>query len=191
MTHARTVETDLHRDQARMVAERTPPGGRILEVGRGAGHTAIEVAKTGVYEVAVLDVGTASVASVEIAQANAREAGISAAFCSGDAAALPYADGSFDVVFCSGTFKGFPEPVEALREFRRVLKPGGRVLVVDLRGGVSTGTAGRASTRYIPAWVRPRRAYTKAQFAELFAKADVVAYEIVETPNSLVIDIVA
>jgi hypothetical protein len=35
----------------------------------------------------------------------------------------------------------------------------------------------------------PRRAYTKAQFAELLAEADVTAYDIAETPISLVIDI--
>lgn len=42
-----------------------------------------------------------------------------------DAAALPFADASFDVVFCIDAFEHFPYPVQSAREFRRVLRPGG------------------------------------------------------------------
>src|SRR2546425_171292 len=104
MTHAQMVEMERHRGQARMVAERTPADGRILEVARRSGHTAIELAKTGGYEVAVIDVD-ADAGSVEIVQANAREAGVPVAVSSGDAAELPYPDGSFDVVFCCAAFR--------------------------------------------------------------------------------------
>ena len=51
-------------------------------------------------------------------------------FVRGDAERLPYASDSFDIVWSSGSIEYWPNPVAALREFRRVVKPGGQVLVV-------------------------------------------------------------
>jgi demethylmenaquinone methyltransferase/2-methoxy-6-polyprenyl-1,4-benzoquinol methylase len=51
-------------------------------------------------------------------------------FYRGDAERLPFADDSFDVVWSSGSIEYWPNPVSALREFRRVVKPGQKVLVV-------------------------------------------------------------
>lgn len=52
------------------------------------------------------------------------------AFTFGDAERLPFADDSFDAIWSSGSIEYWPNPVTALREFRRVVKPGGNVLVV-------------------------------------------------------------
>jgi ubiquinone/menaquinone biosynthesis C-methylase UbiE len=52
------------------------------------------------------------------------------AFVRGDAERLPYAADSFDAVWSSGSIEYWPNPVAALREFRRVVEPGGKVLVV-------------------------------------------------------------
>ena len=52
------------------------------------------------------------------------------AFTFGDAERLPYRDDTFDRVWSSGSIEYWPNPVEGLRELRRVTKPGGRVLVV-------------------------------------------------------------
>jgi len=51
----------------------------------------------------------------------------------GDAENLPYADDSFDAVWSSGSIEYWPSPVDALAEARRVVRPGGRVLVVGPR----------------------------------------------------------
>jgi ubiquinone/menaquinone biosynthesis C-methylase UbiE len=51
-------------------------------------------------------------------------------FHRGDAERLPFATNTFDVVWSSGSIEYWPNPPLALREFRRVLKPGGQVLVV-------------------------------------------------------------
>ncbi len=51
-------------------------------------------------------------------------------FYRGDAERLPFKTDSFDVVWSSGSIEYWPNPVTALREFRRVLVPGGQVLVV-------------------------------------------------------------
>jgi ubiquinone/menaquinone biosynthesis C-methylase UbiE len=51
-------------------------------------------------------------------------------FYRGDAERLPFAADSFDAVWSSGSIEYWPNPVDALAEFRRVVKPGRRVLVV-------------------------------------------------------------
>ena len=51
-------------------------------------------------------------------------------FHRGDAERLPFRDDAFDVVWSSGSIEYWPNPVVALREMRRVVKPGGQVLVV-------------------------------------------------------------
>lgn len=51
-------------------------------------------------------------------------------FYRGDAERLPFRDDSFDAIWSSGSIEYWPNPVDALVEFRRVVKPGGAVLVV-------------------------------------------------------------
>ena len=49
----------------------------------------------------------------------------------GDSDSLPWPGGSFDLVVCNSAFHHFPEPVKALNEIRRVLIPGGRIIIAD------------------------------------------------------------
>jgi demethylmenaquinone methyltransferase/2-methoxy-6-polyprenyl-1,4-benzoquinol methylase len=51
-------------------------------------------------------------------------------FYRGDAERLPFKDDSFDALWSSGSIEYWPNPVDALEEFRRIVKPGGPVLVV-------------------------------------------------------------
>jgi ubiquinone/menaquinone biosynthesis C-methylase UbiE len=51
-------------------------------------------------------------------------------FYRGDAERLPFAEDAFDAVWSSGSIEYWPDPVATLREFRRVVEPGGSVLVV-------------------------------------------------------------
>jgi ubiquinone/menaquinone biosynthesis C-methylase UbiE len=46
---------------------------------------------------------------------------------------MPFADASFDFVVCMALFKNFADPVGALNEIHRVLKPGGQASIYDLR----------------------------------------------------------
>jgi ubiquinone/menaquinone biosynthesis C-methylase UbiE len=48
-----------------------------------------------------------------------------------EAGALPFADGAFDWALCANSFHYFRNPLESLRELLRVLRPGGRLLIVD------------------------------------------------------------
>jgi ubiquinone/menaquinone biosynthesis C-methylase UbiE len=115
---------------AQSIAQHVPPGGAILEVAPGPGYLAIELAKLGDLHVSGLDI---SRSFVRIATDNARQADVSIDFRHGDVAQIPFASDSFDFIVCQAAFKNFPNPVTALDEMQRVIKPGGRVSILDLR----------------------------------------------------------
>jgi ubiquinone/menaquinone biosynthesis C-methylase UbiE len=74
---------------------------------------------------------------VEIAHSNAKEAGLNIDFREGNASAMPFKDETFDFTFCQAAFKNFSEPVKALSEMYRVLKPGGMTVIADMRRDAS------------------------------------------------------
>jgi ubiquinone/menaquinone biosynthesis C-methylase UbiE len=116
--------------EARDVASRLPSGADVLEVAPGPGFFAIELAKLGSYRIVGLDI---SKTFVRMATENATEAGVDVTFREGNASAMRFEPNSFDFVYCRAAFKNFSEPVPALREMHRVLKPGGSAVIVDLR----------------------------------------------------------
>jgi len=126
-----SVNMNEYKNWAGLVAKNTMKGDRVLEVAPGPGYLSIELAKTGDYKVTGLDI---SRTFVEIEQANARKAGVSVEFRQGDAAYMPFDDGTFDFIICTGAFKNFTQPVKALAEMKRVLKVNGKALIIDLRG---------------------------------------------------------
>src|SRR5262249_60671898 len=73
----------------------------------------------------------------EIAAAQAAGAGVDIAFQQGDVAQLPFPDASFDHVVCMAAFKNFSEPIGALNQIHRVLRPGGTASIYDLRKDAS------------------------------------------------------
>jgi len=123
-------EARAQRENARSIADRVPAGGRVLEVAPGPGYLAIALAKLGRHEVFGLDI---SHTFVRIATENARQAGVAVEFRQGNASEMPYPDASFDFVVCRAAFKNFSDPMGALNEIYRVLRPGGRASVLDLR----------------------------------------------------------
>ena len=128
--YARNTEGDTRfRTIAEGVAATLAPGARILEVAPGPGYFAIDLAKRG-FSVTGVDI---SRTFVEIAEENARKAAVEVDFQVGNASALPFADGAFDLVVCMAAFKNFSDPLNALDEAHRVLGPQGRALIYDLR----------------------------------------------------------
>jgi ubiquinone/menaquinone biosynthesis C-methylase UbiE len=117
------------KETARAVVEWVPPGGRVLEVAPGPGYLAIEIAKAG-RQVAALDI---SQSFVRIARENANRAGVALDVRHGNASAMPFADASFDFVVCMAAFKNFADPIGALNEIHRVLRPGAQASIYDLR----------------------------------------------------------
>jgi len=102
------------------------PDDRVLDVGCGTGF-ATEGLLAHVETVHGLD---QSAHQLEQAYAKFGKTAGPVRFARGDAERLPYRDDTFDVVWSSGSIEYWPNPVEGLRELRRVAKPGGQVLVV-------------------------------------------------------------
>ncbi|HWG44590.1 MAG TPA: class I SAM-dependent methyltransferase [Gemmataceae bacterium] len=123
------------RKEAQVIARQLPPGSAVLEVAPGPGFLAIELAKLGSYPIIGLDI---SKSFVRIATENALKAGVEVTFQEGDASSMPFESDSFDFIYCRAAFKNFSEPDQALKEMYRVLKPGGRAVIHDMRREASS-----------------------------------------------------
>ena len=99
-------------------------GDRILDVACGTGVVARAAAER------IGPEGTVTGVDLNAAMlAVARRVAPNLDWRQGDVAALPFPDASFDVVVCQAAIFFFPDPTGALREMRRVTRPGGRVVV--------------------------------------------------------------
>ncbi len=164
---------------ARRTAEQIPSGSHVLEVAPGPGYFAIELAKLGDYQITGLDI---SETFVEIARKNAAQAVVQVDFRHGNASNMPFESETFDFLLCRAAFKNFSEPLRALQEMYRVLKPSGTALIIDLRGdasiesikeavnGMHLGAVNRALTNLTFRFMLLKRAYTKRQFEQLLAQ---------------------
>ena len=104
---------------------------RVLDAGCGAGHTATTFAPHAAGVVA-LDFTESMLGQVEQL---AEEKGLTNVETRlGDVENLPFEDGSFDLVVSRYSAHHWPHPQQALAEFRRVLCPGGQVLIADVVG---------------------------------------------------------
>jgi ubiquinone/menaquinone biosynthesis C-methylase UbiE len=101
---------------------------RLLDVGTGAGEVARElVGLTGAEgEVVALD---NSQAMIDAAQA--RDGGTGVRYVVGDVRSLPYSDGYFDGVRTERVLQHLEDPDAAIAEMSRVLRPGGRICLID------------------------------------------------------------
>lgn len=124
------------------------PGERVLDVGCGTGTLAIEARGRVGSDGTVTGIDAAEEMILR-AREKADAADVDVAFETAPAEALPFADGSFDVVLTSLFLHHLPDDLQpqAFREMRRVLVPGGRLLVVDFRP--PRGRVGRALTSLI------------------------------------------
>jgi ubiquinone/menaquinone biosynthesis C-methylase UbiE len=176
----------VFRRQAAQLTEATPNGATVLEVAPGPGYLAIEITRLARFRVTGLDI---SRTMVEIARENAAAAGVSVDFHHGDATEMPFAEGSFDLIVCQAAFKNLTRPVSALNEIHRVLRPGGRAVIQDLRKEASTadidgevknqglGAVNGFITRRVLGWLR-NRAYSADRFERLVADSSFGTCEI-------------
>ncbi len=107
--------------------ETLPPGSLILELGCGLGHDGLELLRAG-YRVAETDVAPGQLGHALEMHGGEGFTGSSAHLLA-DAQHLPFADGSFDGVLMVAMLHHLPDPLAALREARRVLRPGGLVVL--------------------------------------------------------------
>ncbi len=190
--YARNTGKDIgeYREHAKRIASLLAEGASVLEVAPGPGYLAIELAKLGSYRVVGLDI---SETFVRMASENAEKAGVTVAFHHGDAAHMPFASDSFDLIVCRAAFKNFTEPVGALNEMHRVLKAGGQALILDLRPDASAsdidahvknmklGWGSSLLTKLILNKLR-KRAYSREQFLSMASQTPFKTCEIREDP---------
>ena len=126
-------QADYRRLARRAVGPTTPPGGKVLDIGTGPGFVAIEVAKllkgTG-SRVVGMDI---SQAILTLAAENAAKAGLNGTLSwrEGDAKAMPFGDGEFDLVVSNDSLHHWDDPLQVFDEIARVLKNDGRYIIHD------------------------------------------------------------
>lgn len=109
---------------ARLLRPSVPPNGRLLDLGGGTGALAVLLARMVPCTVTVLD------SSPHMLRYAEGQPGVEAEL--GDAADLPFPDGSFDAVLVSDAFHHFAAPEAVVHEMARVIRPGGGVVVAEL-----------------------------------------------------------
>ena len=172
--YAKNTANDMAEFQtlADRLANTIRSGSRILEVAPGPGYLAIELAKRGHCAITGLDI---SKTFVEIASA------------------MPFADSTFDLILCRAAFKNFSQPLEAMNEMHRVLKPQGRAVIIDLRKDASMDDIGAYIKDAKLGWANALiykvtfryllipRAYSRRQFIEMAANSRFGGAEISES----------
>lgn len=104
------------------------PEDQALDVACGAGFLVCELAKS-VRKAIGVDLSSAMLSEAENHARALRLA--NTLFRLGDGEALPYPDGTFDIVTCKLAFHYFPNPGRAVGEMKRVAKKGARMVLVD------------------------------------------------------------
>jgi ubiquinone/menaquinone biosynthesis C-methylase UbiE len=115
-----------HRLRKRGLRDLPQPGSRLLEIGFGSGKLHLELAER--YEMAGLD---RAPGMVRLTKQRLAASGRESNLCVGSAYALPWPDGYFDAVLSTFAFSAFPDADRALDEMVRVIKSGGKVIIVD------------------------------------------------------------
>lgn len=176
-------------DLARRIAGELPKSSSVLEVAPGPGYFCIELAKLGPYAITGMDL---SRTFVKMAAQKAVAAGVKVDFVEGSASNMPFPKESFDFLLCRAAFKNFAQPVAALQEMARVLKPGGRGLLIDLSRDarpddvsqaidkMELSTVNRFLTKMAFRTMLIRSAYTRAEFEQMFAQTHFTVVDIAE-----------
>jgi ubiquinone/menaquinone biosynthesis C-methylase UbiE len=124
--------------------------GRVLEIGIGTGLNLEHYDKSRLEQLVGIDPG---VDMHRLARKRMARAGLDVEIVPLSAERLPFDDASFDTVLVTYTLCTIPDPVAALREMRRVLRPGGRLLFCE-HGRAPDESVRRWQDRLTPLWSR-------------------------------------
>ncbi len=103
---------------------------KVLDVGCGTGFAVLELA-TRVSEGKAYGI---DISHEMIEQAKAKipdDLSERVEFCEGSSDKMPYQDNFFDFILCTNSFHHYPDPIKALKEMQRVLKPGGQIVIFE------------------------------------------------------------
>ncbi len=132
MNRVMTLGQDQRWRRQAVSAAQVGPGSRALDVATGTGDLAFQLAETvgAGGEVVGVDVVPEM---LSLARRKAGSEGINnVTFQLADALRVPFPDRSFDAVTCGFGVRNFDDYLEALREMARVVKPGGRVVILEM-----------------------------------------------------------
>jgi ubiquinone/menaquinone biosynthesis C-methylase UbiE len=157
----------ITRERLRSVL-RPQPGERLLEIGVGTGYYSLDLAEW-VAPNGTLELFDLQQKFLDHVMRAAEERGLSNLVPTlGDATDLPHEDASVDAAILTAVLGEIPDATAALREIRRVLKPGGRLVVGELFGDPHFTT--RASLERMGAGVGLELAETSGNWFGYFAR---------------------
>jgi SAM-dependent methyltransferase len=126
--YAKDAAPKTHPFAEALVARLPPPAGaRVLDVATGTGHVAVEAALRAGPHGSVLATDFLPAWEAYVRETTSAAKITNVTFAAMPAEALDLPDASFDVAYCQFGLMFVAEPVRALREMRRVLRPGGRI----------------------------------------------------------------
>lgn len=148
------------------------PGLAVADIGCGTGLYTGELLAAGA-RVTALDISPEMLA---IAAEKTKAYGDAVDFLTGDAAALPFADASFDLVSSITAMEFFSEPRACLQEMYRVVKPGGRLVVATLGRFSPWSWQRRLKTFFRPTVFRHAHFYSVGDIAAFLAPHPLTAW---------------
>ena len=180
------------------LVERLRPraGNRILDVGCGAGAVELRLSRLRVPQITLVGIDRVVERAIT-AEKTTDGHNLRASFAAADGCHLPFPDGTFDCTFCVAVLQHIPQAADALREFARVTRPGGRLLAVEpdnaarywyssAAEGMSVFASGRA---FFDALARSRGEAVDPRvgprLAPLFAEAGIEPLEVRPFPVSI------
>jgi ubiquinone/menaquinone biosynthesis C-methylase UbiE len=147
--------------------------GHVLELGPGPGYVGLEwLKKTQATRLTGLDISPDMIA---MAEKNARAYDLAgrAEYVHSNGSRMPFEDNTFEAVFSTGSLHEWEQPLSILAEMSRVLKPGGRIFISDLKRDMAGLVRGFLWLSSRPKEIRPglissiNAAYTRPELTEL------------------------
>jgi len=171
------------KEQAKEITRHIKDGDTVLEVAPGAGYLSIELSKLGNYKITGMDISNDL---IEICKRNAIEAGVQIDFQQGNVSNMLFQPNAFNFIICVLAFKNFKEPIKALQEIYRVLKPDGTALIMDLNRKASMRATKKVAesmglkgtTALIAGAIQRSGAYNRTEFISFISQTEFKDYEI-------------
>lgn len=157
------------------------PGCQLLEVGCGEGMTSAFLADHLGAKVVGVDL-EARIAPSFRQRLVSDSSGAHPSFCLGDLAQLPFPPGAFDYIWCESTLSTIDDKTCVVAEFQRLLKVGGKIIVLDFVLGKPVDKELQKSISYLPCLGRTK---TAQDYFAIFESLGFTAVKVVDYTNEI------